>query len=255
MSKHKDFILTPITELINEVNSILRIDTGIEFYPLLDYIMQSLFLKMTGFQEQKLRCIYWELATNDYCYRYEEFFTGKTKNNYSSYGNKNKLFKDLIRHIEVNKINDDDRKRIFDGTKDFLESFFQTSILNKVMGKDYFSFLEIFTNFSFKCIGDIENNEVFTNCDNCANQNNCANQKIVPSIKNENNLTYLHEKLHRYRNRCAHNTTSYQQNLPSLDTLQHNDYKYENYFIRFALLILIDEIMMLLYKKYLIEIN
>jgi hypothetical protein len=34
--------------------------------------MQSIFIKMTGFQEQKLKCIVWELATDDYEYRYHK---------------------------------------------------------------------------------------------------------------------------------------------------------------------------------------
>ena len=53
------------------------IGNGIETYPLGDYIMQSVFLKMTGFQEQKMKCICWELASNDYEYRYYRFTQNK----------------------------------------------------------------------------------------------------------------------------------------------------------------------------------
>ena len=40
-------------------------------HPLYDYVLQTTFLKMTGSQEQKLKCIQWELATDDYEYRYD----------------------------------------------------------------------------------------------------------------------------------------------------------------------------------------
>ena len=58
------------------------------------------------------------------------------------------------------------------------------------------------------------------------------------------NVVYVH------RNRCAHNTSSYQQNLPSLSTLASKEILDQNYFYRFALLIIIDEVFLRLYKKY-----
>ena len=70
MSKHEAFILTPITSVLEEMTvAASGIDAGIETYPLWDYILQSTFTKMTGFQEQKMKCIDWELATNGYDYR------------------------------------------------------------------------------------------------------------------------------------------------------------------------------------------
>ena len=67
MNNHTEFILSPITGILKDVVSASTgIGSGIETYPLCDYIMQSVFLKMTGFQEQKMKCICWELATNDY---------------------------------------------------------------------------------------------------------------------------------------------------------------------------------------------
>ncbi len=35
------------------------------------------------------------------------------------------------------------------------------------------------------------------------------------------------EHLYKHRNRVAHNTLSYQQNLPTLNTLEKNDYLYK----------------------------
>lgn len=54
MNPHKSFILTPVSDILKEaVQAINPIGSGIETYPLSDYLMQSIFIKMTGAQEQK----------------------------------------------------------------------------------------------------------------------------------------------------------------------------------------------------------
>ncbi len=63
------------------------------------------------------------------------------------------------------------------------------------------------------------------------------------------------DKVYRHRNRCAHNTLSYQENLPTLNKLMDNDYVYENYFLRYAMLTLIDGITVTLYKNYLMVLD
>lgn len=64
------------------------------------------------------------------------------------------------------------------------------------------------------------------------------------------NLVPIYESLYKHRNRCAHNATSYQQNLPSLKQLVANEIVYESYYVRYAMLLLIDEVMIELYKEY-----
>ena len=59
------------------------------------------------------------------------------------------------------------------------------------------------------------------------------------------------EHLYISRNRCAHNTQSYQQNLPTLKRLSDDNFRYENFYIWFVVLVLIDNIFIELYKKYL----
>lgn len=65
-------------------------------------------------------------------------------------------------------------------------------------------------------------------------------------------LKIYEDHLYRRRNRIAHNTQSYQQNLPTLKTLVNDDYLYENYFVHFSLLVLIDNIFIELFRKYII---
>ncbi len=55
----------------------------------------------------------------------------------------------------------------------------------------------------------------------------------------------------RHRNRCAHNISSYQQNLPALEELQKEEYVLENYLVRFAIFLIIDKVFVALFRKYL----
>ena len=55
---HTDFILTPLMEVLKDgVDACTSMPVGIENGALGEYFMQSLFLRMTGAQEQKLKCI------------------------------------------------------------------------------------------------------------------------------------------------------------------------------------------------------
>ncbi len=65
----------------------------------------------------------------------------------------------------------------------------------------------------------------------------------------------MYESLYKQRNRVAHNTLSYQQNLPTLKTLLNENYQYDNYFIYFSILVLIDNIFISLYEHYLKVVN
>ena len=56
--------------------------------------------------------------------------------------------------------------------------------------------------------------------------------------------------VYRHRNRCAHNLKSYQNNLPTLKTLEKSTYVFENYFYRYLLLIILDTIFVKLYEEY-----
>lgn len=59
------FILTPVSKVLEEaVLAIKHIGHGIETYPLSDYLMQSIFIKMIS-QEQKIKCTV-VFATNDF---------------------------------------------------------------------------------------------------------------------------------------------------------------------------------------------
>lgn len=237
LNNHTDFILSPVTDILKDaVSASGGIGSGIETFPLCDYIMQSVFLKMTGFQEQKMKCICWELATNDYEYRYD--FTKNPLGECSSYKEKQIIYKDLIDQIKK-------RSSGFDVSNDIGKDNILSTTTSEV--KNIFSDtnLSIWSQKSFNEYGDIWNE---------IQKKHFANDKanLFTEINNGVSLQKIYkEYLYKHRNRVAHNTQSYQQNLPTLKTLVNEDYKYENYFIWFSILVLIDKIFIELYGKYL----
>ena len=66
----------------------------------------------------------------------------------------------------------------------------------------------------------------------------------------ESTAKNLYENLYKNRNRMAHNTISYQYNIPTLLDLEKNEFGSNNYIVWFYVLILIDKIMISLFKKF-----
>lgn len=235
---HTSFIMSPITEILTDVVSAsVGIGSGIETFPMCDYVMQSVFIKMTGFQEQKLKCICWELASVDFEYRYD--YKTNPVGDRSSYNDKQTLYKDLIGQLQKRSksfktASDLDKKEILSRTTTAVKEIFAESNLS------------IWSQKSFNEYGIIWN-EIKTK--HFANDNN----NLFTALKDgELSLQVIYrDYLYRFRNRIAHNTQSYQQNLPTLNTLVSQNYIYENYFIWFSTLVLIDEIFRELYRLYL----
>lgn len=99
LTQYDDFILKPMLDVLEE--GMLAVDgltDGIETYPLYEYLFQSIFLKMTGFQEQKLKLIHWTIATYDADFRWD-YLQNHAKDFYSTYKEKNQVFNDLIKKI------------------------------------------------------------------------------------------------------------------------------------------------------------
>jgi hypothetical protein len=241
LNNHTDFILSPITDILRDVISASAgIGSGIETFPLCDYVMQSAFLKMTGFQEQKMKCICWELATNDYEYRYE--FTRNPLGECSSYKDKQAIYKDLIKQI-IKQIG------TFDASTDIKKADILRSTTLDIKDLFWDTNLSIWTQNSFN-----EYHSIWKE----VKQNHFANENttLFTAIRNGISLKKMYEEhLYKHRNRCAHNTLSYQQNLPTLKTLVSEEYRYENYFIYFSILVLIDKVFIELYNKYLHSIE
>ena len=248
MSIHSNFIYTPLSDILEDAaNATQCIGQSIDVFPLCDYIMQSIFMKMTGAQEQKMKCICWELATVDFEIRYD-LYNNWTLGECSTLSAKNKTLAILLKAIS--KIKDDfdpnsviDKNSILQETKEILIKFHRNSNINSFSSREYQEFIKIFDTIEDKCIYHIsdKNQFLFSKCDNCSNQRTCTKLKILDN---------MYSRMYAHRNRCAHNLMSYQQNLPSLKSLSSADYIYENYYIRFALLVIIDLIITELYRIF-----
>lgn len=303
-SIHSEFILTPLIDTIVEaLNAAKPIDDAINSFSISEYYFHSLFLKLSGAQEQKLKCIYWDLATNDYKYRYD-LMNNKSYGECSSYDDKNNIYKDMINVIkrqvpnfnpldiwstvelksdkiaqehalwakreyadrerrlkgnikaQENKgkvltaeVKDRMRKKIVDAPLD--ESLFQQHILTVKRGKYISQTLDrIISMFKDTTLSRWEERDYSFFRDHAHGLfkgPSFMNQKS--GLMDANLQRYYRTVVYEHRNRCAHNTTSYQKNLPTLAMLRDPIYPYQNYFYRFAFLLLLDEIYMGLYRK------
>jgi hypothetical protein len=234
-STHSDFIFLPISNILREaVSASAGIGAGIETFPLCDYVMQSIFIKMTGFQEQKLKCICWDAASIDFEYRYQ--FTKNPLGECSSYADKNSIYKDLIRLAKkngsaVNEIFSDREGLIESAANEIFETFDGTNLAVWAQAA-FLDFLKIKSSIKRSHI---------------ASESDIFSDSTLKSWYTDN--------LYRHRNRVAHNTSSYQQNLPTLKTLMDEKYKYENYFLFFFMLTLVDKIFIEVHGEFLRAIN
>lgn len=247
MSQHSNFILKPISDVLSDALSVLStIGDGIDAIPVSEYLLQSTFLRMTGFQEQKLKCVVWDLATSDYTYRYERF-SRKPVGECSCYEEKNLIYKDLVGILSNFdfEITDAIRQDIFDEAKQTALDIYSQSNLVESNSLHYMEFEQYLTVISKDCIMAKDN--LFKNVSNCRDKDN--NQKN--RCKHGLCMRQVFEiSVYHFRNQCAHNTQSYQSNLPTLESLQSLEYRYANYFIRFFILILVDDIFRYLYGEY-----
>lgn len=230
MSKHDKFILAPMSKILKEVVlASAGIGDGIETYPLCDYIMQSVFLKMTGYQEQKMKCIAWEIATNDYEYRRRLLNDEDKLGECSEYKAKNKIYKSLCKQVE-------------DFSPNF--NFKAPEIKERVKQNSFDLVIDVFDGTNLA----VWKNEMFNEFSRSKVIKD--NQYLMGTELLESILIEEYKKLYNQRNRIAHNTVSYQQNLPDFSVLRAEKNYSRNYFLWFSILLLIDNIFIEVYKMY-----
>ena len=290
-STHSKFILTPIIGILKDtVNACAGIGNGIETQALGEYVLQTTFLKMTGASEQKLKCICWEMATNDYDYRYR--YLRKNYGECSSYADKCSIFKDIIDMIEkidpgfkASHLFDDidvssKEEELIDQKiqqtrmlqekkkkKKLTESEFEK--LSKGMKAHYakkglcekekyhFSRVVLIESVLDK-LSETIGNTLVAQWDQKGYNIFIQNWKTLSSwsFAEGDNLMekelqdFYNDVVYAHRNRCPHNLVSFQSNLPTLKTLEDEKFVFSNYYFRFSVLILLDEIFVRLYKVY-----
>ncbi len=224
---HDKFILQPISSIIAETTTSCNgIGWGMETYPLALFVLQSTYLHMTGALEQKLKCMCWEVASVDYDFRYK--LLQEKLGECSNYDDKKKLFKKIYKCLSEY------------GTIEF--TTIEKKVIAQKVNKDFQDLLakspfahwfqkqfNLFKSIGFRIL---------------------INQISIDKLPNGNIEKVYCDYVHRYRNRFAHNLTSYQLNMPTLSKLQTNNEEEDNYFRMLCILVLIDEIYIALYKKF-----
>lgn len=253
MSEQEEFITSSITDLLQQAGlSVACLKGGVEAFPVSEYIMQSVFLKMTGFQEQKFKCICWELATIDYEYRYKRVLSGDI-GECSDLSEKTKVYQDVVSAIRRY-----DHDFSLDNFRAGLSLMDEMTVVHGFYDKSrHVGWLDSayrrFEDFGWSCIEgaclcQTSKGQFFGNCSNCKNKKSCSIQKSGKIVQNLS--TVFNDAVYKHRNRCAHNILSYARNKPPLiDLCERHDIE-ENYFVRFVLLIMIDKIIVSLYERW-----
>lgn len=247
-SIHSEFIETPLLRILEEgIQACRPLGDGIQTEPMKEYFLSSLFLRMTGAQEQKLKFILWELATHNYNVRYKWAFRGDADFSFGEMSvkkDKQRLYKILRESVE--KMQGGPFKHSClgcDGVKAIrnqVVALLKTSTVSEVWLKP---------GLDFVC-----DDNCFLPHSSNSNENNYGDHTVL--LGGRLGMDY-EDIVYRHRNRCAHNLTSYQRCCENLDSLKDKNYPRKNYVYRFIILILIDKIFMELYERYkeLVEMN
>lgn len=254
MSTHSTFILSPIEGILSDaMNVICTLSGSMASFPIWEYILQSVFLKMTGAQEQKMKCICWEISSVDYEIR-RKIFNKWEFGECSTLKHKQTILKHLHEAIKhINEHCDIERKidlnTIFLNSTNLIDEFYEKSGVKGFMCRPYMEYKQLMSHLSSNCLSITS---IFKNCANCTHRGDSSRPEICAKSKG---LSSVYERLYIHRNRCAHNILSYQQNKPELNMLYNVEHIYDNYFFRFLILIIIDKLFIELYKVFKSEIE
>ncbi len=250
LTSHIAFIMKPETTLIKEaVRSLDATNGGIETYPISDYLLHSLFLRLTGAQEQKLKCICWEMACRDYEYRYERY-ERKPYGECSSYDDKCMVYNDLLNELkkldETFDVTDIIRDEVLDDWRTSIQKVLENSLLVRNFKKGYDEYKLLAINIDKDWI--MKDTQLFVKKDNL------KPEKIIKTCGLALQEIFK-EYVYKERNRCAHNTRSYQHNLPSISEMMSSGYRLQNYFLYMSIIILLDKIYIKLFEVYLSKVG
>ena len=232
---HTDFIISDIFDVVDDaIMSTSSIGQNIAHYSLCEYLFQSVFLRLTGYQEQKLKCILWEIASDDLDFRYK-YLSGSVKvNECSQLSDKNIVYNIMKKTLEDKNHpflfpDEIEINRQISEIKDNLISKFETSVFRKWLPREYSRFIEFSSNIRYKRDGYFTLKSIFGG---------------------DNYLNEAFDKLYRHRTRCAHNLLSYQSNVPKLLDFTKDVDGSDNYFTRILLLCMIDNVFTRMFKFY-----
>lgn len=270
---HDRFILAPLFKIYhNGLLSCGNLPSGIENFPLKEYCLQSLFLRMTGALEQKLNCILWNIAANNVDFRRK--FKSDSRRGVSDSAGKNALYADLIKccspfydpkeQVSIRVASDVwCMVKIPVEAETEYDSLFQqlkrqkgqSSSVSEIAAeaKQSIIFTRCVQNFISLSNSSIlatwcqrEYNYFIKNFEQMFPFSEFCKQFLMSSKLSSNYDNFVY----KLRNEYAHNTLSFRDNLPVFTRLAADDYNYNNVFCRFVFLLLIDEAISNIYSVY-----
>lgn len=233
-TRHSDFIHRPITIELEKVLVVCAgLSDGLASYAVGDYMMQSLLLRMTGFLEQKLRCMCWDFATWNLKYRRRLLKDEDNLGEYSSLKQKNSIYHHIrtylldqtkYPHLSDSVLLREEKKTVIDNTKNLVKNSLSKSVMKYWNERKFNEFVKS---------KSIYNPEYF----------------FTDTTLNGLAVKYF-DALIDYRNQWAHNTTSQLEHTPVLSELNPEYEKYKNPYIWITLMIIMDQFYIMLYDKY-----
>lgn len=250
----KEFVLSGIaTFLRDSAMTLSALDCGMLEAHASEYIMQTTFLRMTGFLEQKMKCIMWSVASFDMTLR-RELLTGVQKiGECSTYKEKCLVLNKLLGSISAEggqvAINEEGRKSFVEQMKRDMDDFVGRSGIG--------NFSAAYVQPTLNLLKATKGSQLL--CGNGTGKNDSCEYFNGSTGKGQGcvlkggapNLKYIYEEIvYRHRNRCAHNALSSQRNFPDIDLVSSSDFVFHNYIMRFGVLELMDLMITSVFRKW-----
>lgn len=235
------FILqTKATKIIEEALIATNcLSDDLSSLPVVNYICSSIFLKLTGLLEQKFKALAWTLANDNREYRRK--FISENYGEYSSYNDKQKIYKQLI--MDIFRFSKDDitirHKELAKEAQSFIKESFKNTIFATNLCRDFCEFddeikMMNFSNITVKFSEDEKGKDI----------------KLI----NDDKMKELFNNIINERNRIAHNTfinKPEKMDIKELYNINRNsNLNFYNVFIQFFMLIYIDNIFNTIYEMY-----
>lgn len=248
--------------------------------PLIEYLLSASLLKLTGFIEQKLDTLKILLGNKDADFRYGLLRnSSKLSSDYDVVDTIYSKFKNIIEEMEI-KVSATKKNfgtTLFDNREQLEEAFQAIKLLfsdSIICNQSIRSFLD-FLSFENKILTYTDyihiQNAQLKICPNTAkkdiqkklNHFRMKNKELIEYQKNHNNqfpkdcpflatgvLKKIYMQTIQYRHTIAHNLNSVQFDSVTLLQLKSNEIIYENYFIRFMIILTVDNIFRKMYIYY-----
>lgn len=264
-----EFIKTPVSQNIKSVCSVMNEYQSIAVYPSIEYILNSLYLQVTGSIEQKLFLIAWQTATNNTTLRYD-IFQGKQKGT-STLKAKEDLYCSLIKEIRCHNSKSPYiiySKKIFNEAKNCIDTIITYHPLCDCFSKNISEYQHIsqmiqnhIQDFEYRnsqknsshFFQELETEKVLKEIENDKRNQIKGNISLTRDdgllgFKNDLLKSIYNDFIYQKRNTLAHNTIKIPQ--LTIPELFDSRVRFDNIFIHLLILTYIDNIFIHLYKDY-----